>query len=81
MDGEINSFPFEDVPLAALYTKGEFEPLDPSWNLFAGQDTHDAPHIIHWPGPKKPWNTDDVRELDDAMALVGHEDSYGEAQQ
>ena len=28
-----------------------------------------------------PWNTDDVRELDDAMALVGHEDSYGEAQQ
>ena len=27
-----------------------------------------------------PWNTDDVRELDDAMALVGHEDSYGEAQ-
>ena len=26
-----------------------------------------------------PWNTDDVRELDDAMALVGH-DSYGESQ-
>jgi hypothetical protein len=32
-------------------------------------------------GWAKPWNTDDVRELDDAMALVGHEDSYGEAQQ
>jgi 8-oxo-dGTP pyrophosphatase MutT (NUDIX family) len=28
-----------------------------------------------------PWDTDDVRDLDDAMALVGHEDSYGDAQQ
>jgi hypothetical protein len=27
------------------------------------------------------WNTDDVRELYDAMTLVGREDSYGEAQQ
>jgi hypothetical protein len=32
-------------------------------------------------GWAQPWNTDDVRELDAAMALVGHEDSYGEAQQ
>jgi hypothetical protein len=32
-------------------------------------------------GWAKPWNSDDVRELDDAMALVAHEDSYGEAQQ
>ena len=32
-------------------------------------------------GWAKPWNTDDVRELDDAMTFVGHEDSYGEAQQ
>jgi 8-oxo-dGTP pyrophosphatase MutT (NUDIX family) len=28
-----------------------------------------------------PWNTDNVRELDAAMALVGSSDRYGEAQQ
>jgi hypothetical protein len=28
-----------------------------------------------------PWNTDDIRELDDAMALVGHDGGYGEPQQ
>ncbi len=27
-----------------------------------------------------PWDADDVRELDDAMALVGHDDTDGEAQ-
>ena len=37
--------------------------------------------ILDVAGWAQPWNTDDVRELDDAMALVGHEDSYGEAQQ
>ena len=36
--------------------------------------------ILDVAGWAQPWNTDDVRELDDAMALVGHEDSYGEAQ-
>jgi 8-oxo-dGTP pyrophosphatase MutT (NUDIX family) len=28
-----------------------------------------------------PWNTEDVRELEEAMALVGHSDGYGEPQQ
>jgi 8-oxo-dGTP pyrophosphatase MutT (NUDIX family) len=32
-------------------------------------------------GWAQPWNTDDIRELDEAMARVGHSDSYGEAQQ
>jgi 8-oxo-dGTP pyrophosphatase MutT (NUDIX family) len=27
-----------------------------------------------------PWNTDDVRELDEAMAVVGHDGTDGEAQ-
>ena len=36
--------------------------------------------ILDVAGWAEPWNTDDVRELDGAMALVGHEDSYGEAQ-
>jgi lipopolysaccharide biosynthesis glycosyltransferase len=43
-----------------LYTKGEFEPLDSAWNVFVGQDASDAPHIIHWAGPNKPWNTNDL---------------------
>jgi len=43
-----------------LYTRGEFEPLDPSWNFFVGQDTGGAPRIIHWAGPKKPWTTDNL---------------------
>jgi 8-oxo-dGTP pyrophosphatase MutT (NUDIX family) len=37
--------------------------------------------ILDVAGWTEPWNTEDVRELDDAMALVGHDDSDGEAQQ
>ena len=37
--------------------------------------------IIDVAGWAVPWNTDDVRELDEAMALVGHDDHYGESQQ
>lgn len=36
--------------------------------------------ILDVAGWALPWNTDDVRELDDAMALVGHDDTVGEAQ-
>jgi 8-oxo-dGTP pyrophosphatase MutT (NUDIX family) len=35
--------------------------------------------ILDVAGWAQPWNTDDVRELDDAMALVGHDDTDGEA--
>jgi 8-oxo-dGTP pyrophosphatase MutT (NUDIX family) len=45
---------------------------------FTGQVISAMLDVAGW---AKPWNTDDVRELDEAMALVGHEDSYGEAQQ
>ncbi|KUI35294.1 coenzyme A pyrophosphatase [Mycobacterium sp. IS-1496] len=37
--------------------------------------------ILDVAGWAVPWNTDDVRELDEAMALVGHDDRYGESQQ
>lgn len=37
--------------------------------------------IIDVAGWAVPWNTNDVRELDEAMALVGHDDHYGESQQ
>lgn len=36
--------------------------------------------ILDVAGWAVPWNTDDVRELDEAMALVGHDDRYGESQ-
>ncbi|MUL84179.1 MULTISPECIES: CoA pyrophosphatase [unclassified Mycolicibacterium] len=36
--------------------------------------------ILDVAGWAKPWNTDDIRELDEAMALVGHDNGYGEAQ-
>jgi len=45
---------------------------------FTGQVISAMLDVAGW---AKPWNTDDVLELDEAMALVGHEDSYGEAQQ
>jgi 8-oxo-dGTP pyrophosphatase MutT (NUDIX family) len=45
---------------------------------FTGQVISAVLDVAGW---AKPWNTDDVRELDEAMALVGHEGSYGEAQQ
>ena len=44
---------------------------------FTGQVISAMLDVAGW---AKPWNTEDVRELDDAMALVGHEDSYGDAQ-
>ena len=31
-------------------------------------------------GWAQPWNTDDTRELEDAMALVGRDGGYGKAQ-
>ena len=33
------------------------------------------------PAGRKPWNSDDVRELDAAMALVGGDSDYGDGQQ
>jgi 8-oxo-dGTP pyrophosphatase MutT (NUDIX family) len=36
--------------------------------------------ILDVAGWAKPWNTDDVRELDDAMALVGHDETDREDQ-
>lgn len=45
---------------------------------FTGQVISAMLDVAGW---AKPWNTDDVRELDDAMTLVGHQESYGEAQQ
>jgi len=45
---------------------------------FTGQVIAAMLDVAGW---AKPWNTDDVRELDDAMTLVGHQESYGEAQQ
>lgn len=45
---------------------------------FTGQVISAMLDVAGW---SQPWNTDDIRELDDAMALVGHDDSYGETQQ
>ena len=43
---------------------------------FTGQVISAMLDVAGW---AQPWNTDDVRELDDAMALVGHEDTGLEA--
>jgi len=45
---------------------------------FTGQVISAVLDVAGW---AKPWNTDDVRELDDAMTLVGHDEGYGDAQQ
>jgi len=45
---------------------------------FTGQVISAMLDVAGW---AKPWNADDIRELEEAMALVGHDDGYGEAQQ
>lgn len=45
---------------------------------FTGQVIAAMLDVAGW---AKPWDTRDVRELDDAMTLVGRRESYGEAQQ
>lgn len=45
---------------------------------FTGQVISAMLDVAGW---AQPWDHDDIRELDDAMALVGHDDDYGEAQQ
>jgi 8-oxo-dGTP pyrophosphatase MutT (NUDIX family) len=45
---------------------------------FTGQVISAVLDVAGW---AQPWNTHDIRELDDAMALVGHGHGYGEAQQ
>jgi 8-oxo-dGTP pyrophosphatase MutT (NUDIX family) len=44
---------------------------------FTGQVISAMLDVAGW---ARPWNTEDVRELDDVMALVGHDDTDGEAQ-
>jgi 8-oxo-dGTP pyrophosphatase MutT (NUDIX family) len=44
---------------------------------FTGQVISAMLDVAGW---AQSWNTDDVREVDEAMALVGHDGSYGEAQ-
>jgi 8-oxo-dGTP pyrophosphatase MutT (NUDIX family) len=44
---------------------------------FTGQVISAMLDVAGW---AQPWNTEDVRELDEAMALVGHDDTDGEAQ-
>ena len=44
---------------------------------FTGQVISAMLDVAGW---AQPWNTGDVRELDEAMALVGHDDTDGEAQ-
>ena len=44
---------------------------------FTGQVISAMLDVAGW---SQPWDTDDVRELDEAMALVGHHDGYGVAQ-
>ena len=44
---------------------------------FTGQVISAMLDVAGW---AQPWNTDDVRELDEVMALVGHDDTDGEAQ-
>ena len=45
---------------------------------FTGQVISAMLDVAGW---AQPWNTGDVRELDEAMALVGHDDTDGEAHQ
>jgi 8-oxo-dGTP pyrophosphatase MutT (NUDIX family) len=45
---------------------------------FTGQVISAMLDVAGW---AQPWNTDDIRELEEAMALVGHDDDYGVAQQ
>ena len=44
---------------------------------FTGQVISAMLDVAGW---AEPWNTDDIRELEDAMALVGHHGDYGNAQ-
>ncbi|MCW2686728.1 MAG: ADP-ribose pyrophosphatase [Mycobacterium sp.] len=43
---------------------------------FTGQVISAMLDVAGW---AQPWDTDNLRELDDAMSLVGHSDSYGDA--
>ncbi|OPE44701.1 coenzyme A pyrophosphatase, partial [Mycolicibacterium diernhoferi] len=45
---------------------------------FTGQVISAMLDVAGW---AQPWDTDDVRELNEAMALVGGASQYGEAQQ
>ena len=44
---------------------------------FTGQVVSAMLDVAGW---AKPWATGDIRELDDAMAVLGHDHDYGEAQ-
>jgi colanic acid/amylovoran biosynthesis glycosyltransferase len=63
-DGEIVSlvgeYPYIDQLLINIYANGDFVELDPSWNIFVGQDDFEKKNIIHWIGKNKPWSNKKV---------------------
>ncbi len=40
-----------------LCVNGEFEKLDSKWNHFYSNEICENPHIVHFVGPNKPWNS------------------------
>ena len=59
--GFIERFGLNGQHALNVYASGSFLPLPAKWNAWPNRDVLDeeAPAILHWLGPLKPW--DDVR--------------------
>lgn len=56
----INKFGINDQLALNIYANGEYAQLPKRWNIFVGQENPKLKSIIHWIGPKKPWNNNKV---------------------
>jgi lipopolysaccharide biosynthesis glycosyltransferase len=66
----VEAYHANDQLALALFARGEFVRLDPSWNVFVQQDEGSVKdwQILHWIGHHKPW----------AMGVRLHEEWWGE---
>lgn len=51
----VEAFGFHDQDAINFYCRDQRALLDLSWNFVPTQDYCEAPSIVHWAGPSKPW--------------------------
>lgn len=51
----VRDYGLNDQYAINFFCRGDFDPLEPTWNHFVGQENFADPAIVHYVGPKKPW--------------------------
>jgi len=56
----IGDFHMHDQDLLNIYAAGSVSPLPDEWNLTPGREPLNGAKLVHFIGPRKPWNTENL---------------------